>query len=128
MSTPAINTVAWFEVATDDPDGAQRFYGDLFGWRFAPFAGSEALGMDYRLIRYGEDAPPQGGVYGTGGDRPNHAIFVVRVADVTATCERAERLGGKVINKIVGNEVGPEFAYLRDVSGNVFGVFRPRPA
>jgi len=128
MSTPAINTVAWFEVATDDPDGAQRFYGELFGWTFAPDPGSAKLGMDYRLIRYGDDVPPRGGVFGTGGDRPNHAIFVVYVSDVTATCEQVERLGGKVLTKVTGTESGPEFAYLQDVSGNVFGVFRPRGA
>ena len=30
------NTLAWFEVATDDPDTATSFYADLFGWVFGP--------------------------------------------------------------------------------------------
>ena len=34
MTSPAPGTLAWFEVATDDSDGAQRFYGSLFGWSF----------------------------------------------------------------------------------------------
>ena len=26
------NGVAWFEIGTDDPAGAEKFYGDIFGW------------------------------------------------------------------------------------------------
>ena len=43
------NTLAWFEVATDDPDTATSFYADLFGWVFSPFADPEVTGMDYRV-------------------------------------------------------------------------------
>ena len=32
---PAPGTLAWFEVASDDPDGAEKFYGSLFDWSFA---------------------------------------------------------------------------------------------
>ena len=27
MTNPAAGTLAWFEVATSDPDGAAKFYG-----------------------------------------------------------------------------------------------------
>jgi predicted enzyme related to lactoylglutathione lyase len=46
------DTVAWFEVATDAPDAAQQFYGELFGWTFAPDPGAAAAGMDYRVVSY----------------------------------------------------------------------------
>ena len=36
MSAPADNTVAWFEIGTPDVDAAKAFYGQLFGWSFAP--------------------------------------------------------------------------------------------
>ena len=52
------NMLAWFEVATDDPDTATSFYADLFGWDFAPFADPEVTGMDYRVATLpGGDAP-----------------------------------------------------------------------
>ncbi len=35
MSVPAFNTVTWFQVGADAPDEARRFYGDMFGWKFA---------------------------------------------------------------------------------------------
>ncbi|GAA0364229.1 VOC family protein [Microbispora corallina] len=121
--TPAFGTVAWFEIATDDPDGVQRFYGDLFGWRYQADEQAAAGGMDYRIVSYPTDERPQGGVFGTGGERPNHAVFCVHVADVAETCDRVEGLGGKVVFKAVGNPGGPDFAYLHDTSGNLFGVF-----
>ncbi|WP_327046930.1 VOC family protein [Microbispora sp. NBC_01189] len=122
---PAVNTVAWFEIASDDPEGVQRFYGDLFGWRFRTDENSDAMGMDYRLISYADDAEVQGGVFATGGDMPGHAIFTVMVRDVVETCRQVEALGGKVLSKAVGNEDGPDFAYLHDTSGNLFGIFAP---
>ncbi len=32
MSNPAPGALAWFEVATSDPDGAENFYGSLVWW------------------------------------------------------------------------------------------------
>ena len=124
MSTPAYNTVGWFEVATTDPESAERFYGDLFGWRFTVDEESASGGMDYRIINYGDDQP-RGGLFGTKGQFPNHAVFSVVVEDVSATCDKTEELGGKVIFRMVGNTSGPDFAYLTDTSGNLFGIFSP---
>ncbi|MCF6471614.1 hypothetical protein FAF44_24930 [Nonomuraea sp. MG754425] len=64
------NTVAWFEVATADPEGAERFYGGLFGRTFAAADGQAG----YRVI----------------------------------------------------NRPGVDFAYLRDPSDSVFGIFHSR--
>ncbi|GII54892.1 glyoxalase [Planotetraspora thailandica] len=123
MGDPAVNTVAWFEVASDDPAAVERFYGELFGWRFQADGESADGGMDYRLISFPGDDRPRGGISGTGGERPGHAVFTVLVADVAATCEKAEAMGGTVEGKVVGNAYGPDFAYVRDASGNLFGIF-----
>ncbi|MBG0812677.1 VOC family protein [Planomonospora sp. ID82291] len=120
-----INTVAWFEIATDDPQSAEKFYGELFGWSFAAGEDLAKGGMDYRRIGYPGGDGPRGGLYAHGGAFPNHAVFSVVVADTAATCARVESLGGEVVFKAVGNEHGPDFAYVRDVSGNLFGVFTP---
>ncbi|MFI6386072.1 VOC family protein [Nonomuraea sp. NPDC050547] len=117
------NTVTWFEVATDDPDGAERFYGGLFGWTFTPGGGD---GPDYRMISSAGAERPSGGLFNTKGEFPAHAVFHVQVADVEAACAQAESLGGKVVTKVIDDGAGTDFAYLRDTSGNQFGVFRQR--
>ncbi|HEU0287458.1 MAG TPA: VOC family protein [Nocardioidaceae bacterium] len=129
MTNPAPGTLAWFEVATSDPDGAQKFYGNLFDWTFAADPSSESSGMDYRNITGSGAEHPMGGIANTGRQMPNHAIFYILVADVEATCAEADNLGGSVVSKQVEPPTGaPAFAYLRDPAGNMFGVFTPPAA
>jgi predicted enzyme related to lactoylglutathione lyase len=119
------NTLAWFEVATDDPDTATSFYSDLFGWTFSPFADAETTGIDYRVAALPGSSTPFGGVVATGGAMPGHAVFYIAVTDVAAACREAEQLGGKVVSKELEPPAGPPFAYLRDPVGSLFGVFTP---
>jgi predicted enzyme related to lactoylglutathione lyase len=118
------NTLAWFEVATDDPDTATSFYADLFGWTFSPFADPETTGIDYRVAALPE-SPPFGGVVATGGAMPGHAVFYIAVTDVAATCDMVEQLGGKVVSQNLEPAAGPPSAYVRDPVGSLFGVFTP---
>ncbi|MEU4191883.1 VOC family protein [Kribbella sp. NPDC026611] len=128
MTTPAPGTLGWFEVATSDPDGAQKFYGSLFDWTFD--GSSVATGdLDYRNIKASGADAPMGGIFGTGGQVPDHAVFYILVADVAATCADAEQLGGSVVSRHLDTAPGaPTFAYLRDPSGNQFGIFAPPAA
>ena len=129
MTTPAPGTLAWFEVATSDPDGAEKFYGSLFDWTFDADGPAASGGMDYRNIKASGADGPMGGIFGTGGQMPDHAVFYILVADVEATCADAEQLGGSVVSKHLDPGPGaPTFAYLRDPAGNQFGVFTPPAA
>lgn len=119
------NTLAWFEVATDDPDAATTFYADVFGWSFSPFADPETTGMDYRVAMLPGGDAPFGGVTATGGARAGHAIFYIAVADVAATCAAVEQHGGKVVEQQLAPPAGPPFAYLNDSVGSLFAVFTP---
>jgi predicted enzyme related to lactoylglutathione lyase len=129
MTIPAAGTLAWFEVASDDPDGAQKFYGSLFDWTFESSGSLTSGGQDYRNITASGAQRPMGGIFGTGGQLPNHAVFYILVTDLEATCAQAEQLGGTLISKKTDPAPGaPAFAYLRDPSGNQFGIFTPPAA
>ena len=99
MTNPAPGTLAWFEVATDDPDGAEKFYGSLFDWSFNADGPAAAGGIDYRNVTASGADGPMGGIFGTGGQLPGHAVFYILVADVEATCVDAEQLGGSVVEQ-----------------------------
>jgi len=123
MTLPAFNTVAWFQVGSDAPKEVRKFYGDLFGWKFA-------LGPDedgYDLINYPGAENPAGGIAPTADPSQNHATFLVLVEDVDATCARTEQAGGKVFVPTSTTDSGLQFAHLEDPSGNRFGVFKPAP-
>ncbi|MEV6274092.1 VOC family protein [Nocardia sp. NPDC051832] len=123
MTTPALNTVSWFQIGSDRPEQAQRFYGELFGWNFT---GDPQLD-GYDLIKYAGSEIPSGGIAHSTDPADNHAIFLVLVQDVAATVAHSERLGGKVIQPATTAPDGLVFAYLVDTSGNRFGVFTPAP-
>ncbi|MEV4751828.1 VOC family protein [Streptosporangium sp. NPDC049248] len=125
MTTPAYGSVAWFEIATDDPDRARRFYGELFGWQITGDEQADEAGMDYRLITTGHGGAPVGGILGVGSTNSGHAVFSIAVRDVAAVCASVERLGGTVVLQHAASGDGPANAYLRDPAGNLFGVFSP---
>jgi len=119
--TNTTNPVTWFEIATADPAGATTFYRELFGWSFSADEG----GPEYQIITSGGGGI-QGGLAATNGDRPTYATIFVQVADVAATCARAETLGGKVLvpaTEAPGGQV--VFAQLLDTDGNQIGIWRP---
>ncbi|SDT65363.1 VOC family protein [Actinoplanes derwentensis] len=114
----AINGIGWFQIGTDQPQEAERFYGGLFGWTF-----SEAA-PNYRFVSTPDPDGPQGGIADTSGGGPNHAVFSVLVADVDATCAAAEAAGGKVlVNRTAGE--GTRIAHLLDPAGNQFQIYQP---
>ncbi|REE95407.1 VOC family protein [Thermomonospora umbrina] len=119
------NTVAWFQVGTNEPGEARRFYGRLFGWTFEADPDGEGR---YDLITYPGADGPSGGVHHTDDRTSNHAIFSVVVEDVAAVCAETESAGGKVMTPPVTFGNGLVFADLLDPAGNHFGVFSPPPA
>ena len=119
MTTPAQNTVAWFEIGAPDVDAAKAFYGELFGWSFAADG-------EYTLITAADAAGPSGGIFNTGGNIPPYAVFVVQVANVAATATRTEELGGKIVVAPMELDGGMVVAYLTDLNGAMFALFSPK--
>src|SRR5262245_44497960 len=121
MTQPVPGALAWFEVAAEDVDGAERFYSQLFGWKFTPDPASASVGLDYRITTVPGSQTPMGGVVAPQNGMSGHAVFYISVADVAATCATVEKFGGSVVAKEVSPPAGPAFAYLRDPAGNMFG-------
>jgi predicted enzyme related to lactoylglutathione lyase len=115
--------VAWFEIGTDQPDLARRFYADAFGWTFS-------VEGPYSFITTGKDHPLQGGIQDTGiplpdGTPRSYAVPYVQVKDVAATCERVTELGGKVMVPATEIPTGLVYAHVTDPAGNHVGLFSP---
>ncbi|MFD0025604.1 VOC family protein [Streptomyces sp. NPDC058382] len=119
-----INTVAWFEIGTDKPAEAERFYGEVFGWTVAHDS-TKSTDQAYRIVTTGDGEGLPGGLFATGGKLPNYAVFTVLVEDVEATCRQVEEAGGRVQRAPQVNPVGVTFAHLLDPAGNHFAVFTP---
>jgi predicted enzyme related to lactoylglutathione lyase len=81
----------WNDLVTPDPDGAERFYGALFGWTFEEH--QEVPG--YRVIKNGDHE--NGGVF-PREDAPPGWIPYFGHEDVGRVIEEVPGLGGEVLN------------------------------
>jgi uncharacterized protein len=119
-----MNNVAFFEIQADDPERAQKFYSDIFDWKFVK---EDWAPIDYWRI---EGAGPFGGLLKRPARRPemeqgtNAYVCSMQVDDFDATAEKILKLSGIVAL--------PKFAvpgrcwqgYFLDPEGNTFGIFQ----
>jgi uncharacterized protein len=107
--------MTWNDLVTSDPDAAERFYGELFGWTFEalPDAGG------YRIIRNGERS--NGGVMPMP-DAPPSWVPYFGHDDVDALAGRIGELGGSVFNGPMATGPG-RIAVLGDPQGAAFCVY-----
>ncbi len=121
---PGFNGIGWFEIGTDDPSAAERFYGDVFGWTVS-HDDTKSPDPAYQIFTTGDAGGLHGALFATRGKMPSYAVFTVLVEDVGATCRRAEEAGGQVQRAPQVNPAGVTFAHLLDPAGNHFAVFTP---
>lgn len=112
-----VGALVWNELETSDIDGAASFYGELFGWTFAPF---EASPTPYTIVM--NAGRGNGGITGLHGPGPPHWIPYFGVAEIDGGITAAEELGGT-------NYAGPielpmaKLAVLGDPQGAMFAIY-----
>ena len=110
-----------FDIPADDPARAQKFYQEIFGWKFDKWNGP----MEYWMAKTGDDKQP--GINGGLAKRMPGQAGVTNTIDVPSVDEFAKKIeskGGKVIvPKMAIPGVG-YFAQCLDTEGNVFGIIQ----
>jgi predicted enzyme related to lactoylglutathione lyase len=115
---------SWSELITRDPEMAQGFYAELFGWQVQDMGADMgnyrvvSLGTDQGIggimsIPPGVDAPPAWGVY-------------VTVADTDASVAKALALGATLLMAPMDIPGVGRFAWLKDPQGAAFAVIAYR--
>jgi predicted enzyme related to lactoylglutathione lyase len=115
-----------FEIHSADPDRAQRFYENLFGWTFQSWGNG-----DYRLVTTGDQGRGiNGGLVRRRGDPPRGGepvtswVCTVDVDDLDAFVARAEAEGGSIaLPRMAVPGVG-WLAYVKDTEGNILGMMQ----
>jgi len=120
-----VNTVGalcWNELATRDPETAQRFWSGLLDWDFERIDAApidiwtirNGGRMNGSLRRMGDETPP---------DVPSHWLVYFGVDSIDAAAQAAGQAGGATILPKTPAGGGNSFAALSDPLGAVFGVF-----
>jgi predicted enzyme related to lactoylglutathione lyase len=119
-----MNRPTHFEIPVDDPDRAEKFYTDVFGWKFQRFEGAPQY---YGLATTGEsDAGINGALFQRGQETTTSVTMLVdSIEDAT---QKVKSAGGKILqDKMPIPGVG-YFATCEDTEGNHFGVYKDDPS
>ena len=104
------------EIRSQNPDATRQFFAALFGWKVA----SEGGLPGYTFI----DTGVEGGTHVAISPRQaadDEVLFFVGVEDVAAILEKAEELGGTIIQP-VQKVPGTTFGVFADAQGHKVGV------
>lgn len=104
------------EIRSHDPDATRQFFAALFGWKVA----SQGAVPGYTFIDTGVEIGTHVAISPRQNDE-DEVLFFVGVQDVTATLQKAEELGGTIIQP-VQHVPGTSFGVFADAQGHKVGV------
>jgi len=109
----------WHDLNTRDPNGATRFYGELFNWKF-----EKGEGSPYLHIKAGEKMI--GGVRQMGPNEPGPTSWLGYIAcdDVAAVVNKISGAKGKVLMPTTNMPNVGTFAVVADPTGGVFAPWK----
>jgi uncharacterized protein len=114
MGAPVVH----FEIMGGEGSELETFYRELFGWEI-----NSNNPMKYGVVETGGGTRGINGGVGPANDGRKRVSIYVRVEDLQATLDRAERLGGKTILPPSEVPEGPKLAMFADPAGNITGLF-----
>jgi predicted enzyme related to lactoylglutathione lyase len=110
------------QLNTSDPDAAERFYSDLFGWRFESVGNEES---PYWGIYRGETM--NGGMMPLppGPGAPSHWLVYFGIDDIDAAAEQIGAAGGTVMVPVT-DVPGGQILVAQDPQGAIFALWAGR--
>ncbi|MFI9326716.1 VOC family protein [Kitasatospora sp. NPDC052868] len=117
----AVGGPCWVEHGSADPQGAQRFYGELFGWRAETDERPEARGYTYLRL---DEAIAAAVAPLMGEDQPTAWTVSFAVADADASAALVRGAGGSVLVEPTDALDLGRFVIAADPSGAVFGLWQ----
>jgi len=106
-----------FEVLAQDADRATKFYSGVFGWEFSD---SGMPGIDYRMVRTGED---QGGAVMASESGKTGLVVYFDTDDIDASVAKVREAGGDAEDKQPIPGIG-WFSGCKDTEGNEFSLYQ----
>jgi predicted enzyme related to lactoylglutathione lyase len=119
----------WDELLTTNPEAAVKFYNTLFGWSHEHM---DMPGFRYTLLKRpgvkdetGADKNAAGVMQTPPGVPHSFWLTYVSVENADATCEKAKKLGAKVMRAPEDIPNVGRFAVLTDPQNGSFAVLQP---
>lgn len=112
--------IVHFEINSDEPEKAVKFYEEVFGWKIKKFEGAD----DYWMATTGHENEPgiDGGIQ-KKKDPGATTYIVINVPSVDDYLKKIEENGGKIVTQKMPIPGVGYAAYFTDLDGNVVGIF-----
>lgn len=110
--------VSWFDIPADDLERAQKFYKDVFDWKFDKWDGP----MEYYMADTGKEEP---GINGGLAKRMPGQMGITNTITVPSVDEFTKKIvdnGGQLITQKMPIPGIGWFAQCSDTEGNIFGI------
>jgi predicted enzyme related to lactoylglutathione lyase len=109
-----------FEIPVDDPDRAEKFYAEIFGWKFQRYDGAPRY---YGLATTGENDKPgiNGALFQRGSN--DETTLTMETDSIEDAVASVVANGGKVVQGKTPIPTMGWFATCEDTEGNKFGLF-----
>jgi predicted enzyme related to lactoylglutathione lyase len=116
-------SIVWFEIPAENPERANAFYSNLFGWKINPFPGT---GDYWHIDTGGADDTPDGAMKRRKSPQ-EPVVNYISVDSVDKFADKIAKLGGKIsMAKTAVPQMG-YFAVCQDTEGNGFGIWETDP-
>jgi uncharacterized protein len=122
--TPAVGTIAGFDLTVPDAESVRDFYAAVVGWQPEPFNMGEY--DDYFMKSPATGAITAGVCHARGenaGLPPQWLAYIV-VADLDASLQRCVEMGGAALTEIKGSEGESRYCVIRDPAGAVLALMQ----
>ncbi|MCP4482026.1 MAG: VOC family protein [bacterium] len=114
-----INTPSHFEFLANDVLKAEKFYSDVFGWKF-----QKDRKLDYTIIQFGKGHPVSGGLMKKPENFPTStATLYFTVSNLKEIMAKVEQAGGKILMPKTKVDGEGWFAICTDAEGVHFGLW-----
>jgi uncharacterized protein len=124
MGEPLLGRVIWYELLTNDVQGAKDFYTDIVGWTAEPFDASQPGAY---LVWKRAGGAGVGGVMPipAGMTFPPHWGMYVGVDNLESTVADVERRGGSSLSPVIDIPKVGRMRTMKDPQGAAFSIMQP---
>ncbi|NVJ47365.1 MAG: VOC family protein [Cytophagia bacterium] len=119
----SIGSIGWIDLTVPNASEVKDFYSAVIGWK------PEGLSMgDYEDFNMTMDGEPKTGIChkkGPNANIPSQWMIYINVADMAASTEAVEKLGGKLLSEVKSVGGYGKFCIIEDPAGAVCTLFEP---
>jgi len=120
VEEPKPGSIVHVEFAVKDPKKVEKFYGNLFGWKF-----EEVPGMNYSLIQ--TPSGPGGGVGPLQGNQTTGVTNYIFVNSIDEYVKKIEKAGGKITAPKLEVPGQGWMVWFQDPAGTSMALWQPSP-